>query len=135
MQESTMARESTLRFGAQTDEMTSHLRIVNMVRTGTVTYEKGQGVITDLNQVGGYPEYKGTPYPDADKDGLPDDWEAKYGLNPNEPADATGDLSGDGYSNVEKFIFGIDPRSKTNWADLKNNRDTLNPSAPTAKTK
>ena len=32
-----MTRESTLRFGAQTDEVTSLLRIVNLVRTGEAT--------------------------------------------------------------------------------------------------
>jgi hypothetical protein len=108
-------------------------RLVKEVRTGQPT--AGNGIIHDPSEVGGYPEYKGTPYADADKDGLPDEWEAKHGLKPNDPADATGDLSGDGYSNVEKFIFGIDPRSKTNWTDLKNNRDTLNSAAPTAKLK
>src|SRR4051812_29717038 len=32
-----MASESTLRFGAQTDEVTSLLRVVNLVRTGEAT--------------------------------------------------------------------------------------------------
>ncbi|WP_317235192.1 pectate lyase family protein [Niabella ginsengisoli] len=35
------------------------------------------GIITDPSQVGGYPEYKGTPYQDADKDGIPDDYEKR----------------------------------------------------------
>jgi hypothetical protein len=39
------------------------------------------GIITDVSQVGGYPEYKGTPYKDSDNDGLPDDYETKIGLN------------------------------------------------------
>jgi hypothetical protein len=33
------------------------------------------GIITDVSQVGGYPEYKGTPYKDSDNDGLPDEYE------------------------------------------------------------
>jgi hypothetical protein len=32
------------------------------------------GIITDISQVGGYPEYKGTPYKDSDNDGIPDAW-------------------------------------------------------------
>lgn len=83
------------------------------------------GIITDIAQVGGYPEYKGTPYPDADNDGMPNDWESKYGLNPNDASDAQKDMSGDGYSNIEKFINGIDPKKKMDWKNPKNNHDTL----------
>jgi hypothetical protein len=83
------------------------------------------GIITDVSQVGGYPEYKGTPYPDADDDGMPNDWENKYGLNPNDASDAQKDMSGDGYSNIEKFINGIDPKKKMDWKNPKNNHDTL----------
>ncbi|WAC13955.1 pectate lyase family protein [Dyadobacter pollutisoli] len=83
------------------------------------------GIITDVSQVGGYPEYKGTPYPDADNDGMPDDWENKVGLNPKDASDAQKDMSGDGYSNIEKFINGIDPKKKTDWKDPNNNHDTL----------
>jgi hypothetical protein len=83
------------------------------------------GIITDISQVGGYPEYKGTPYIDSDNDGMPDDWEIKYGLNPKDASDAQKDLNGDGYSNIEKYINGIDPKRKVDWTDAKNNYDTL----------
>ena len=49
------------------------------------------GIITDVTQVGGYPEYKGTPHKDSDNDGMPDSWETKNGLNPNNAADASQD--------------------------------------------
>jgi hypothetical protein len=68
-----------------------------------------RGIITDPQQVGGYPEYRGTPYRDADGDGLPDDWEVRQGLNPGDPADAAADLNGDGYTHIEAFIHGLDP--------------------------
>lgn len=84
-------------------------RIVEMVRTGTVTYEEGKGIITDIAQVGGYPEYRGEPYADADSDGMPDDWEQSNGLNPNDAGDAAGDLNRDGYTNIEDFVNGLDP--------------------------
>lgn len=86
-----------------------------------------KGFITDPSEVGGWPEYNGTPYRDSDGDGMPDDWETAHGLNPHDPADATTDLNGDGYANIEKFIYGIDPQSKkTDWTDLKNNVDKRN---------
>jgi hypothetical protein len=120
-------------------------RIVRTVKTGVPEYAKGlekktfyqfehrrlpmdsykKGIITDISQVGGYPEYKGKPYVDTDKDGLPDAWEKKYGLNPNDPSDAQGDLNGDGYTNIEDYINGVNPAIKVDWKDLANNKETL----------
>jgi hypothetical protein len=135
-------------------------RIVNTVRSGKVTAKAGPevakafsdvkfsedriraiardieaGYITDPAQVGGYPEYKGTPYADADSDGMPDDWEKKAGLNPNDAADAAKDVNGDGYTNIEKFINELDVSKKVNWKDLKNNVDprAVLPAAGTAR--
>ncbi|WP_425399412.1 pectate lyase family protein [Aeoliella sp.] len=91
-------------------------RIVKMVRTGTVTYDEGKGIITDIEQVGGYPEYKGEPYKDSDSDGMPDDWEQSHGLNPQDASDAAEDLNGDGYTNIEDFLNGLDPAApKQQW--------------------
>lgn len=84
-------------------------RIIDMVRSGTVTYPEGKGIITDIKQVGGYPEYRGEPYADADSDGMPDEWEEQHGLNPNDSADATADANNDGYTNIEAFLNGEDP--------------------------
>lgn len=120
-------------------------RIVEQVRTGKVYYDEKAdsidfyqfkhrrlakdsykyGIITDIRQVGGHPEYKGTPYVDTDKDGMPDAWEMKYKLNPNDPSDAIKDCNGDGYTNIEKYINGINPKKKVDWTQLKNNHDTL----------
>ncbi len=125
-------------------------RIIRQIKTGKVEYREDgnyddlladmkvlkirrrlsddsykQGIIYDIAQVGGLPEYKGTPYRDSDGDGMPDEWEAKYGLNPNDPSDANGDVNGDGYTNIEKYINGIDPSKKIDWSDPKNNFDTL----------
>ena len=66
-----------------------------------------QGIITDISQVGGYPDYKGTPYKDADNDGIPDEWETKNGLNPKNSSDATADKDNNGYSNIEEYLNSI----------------------------
>ena len=47
---------------------------------------------------------------DSDGDGLPNDWEKKYGLNPNDPTDADKDADGDGFTNREEFEAKTDPR-------------------------
>jgi hypothetical protein len=111
------------------------IRIIEQVRTGLVKYNEAfndtlapqfkyrrlpkdsykKGIITDIRQVGGYPEYNGTPYKDSDGDGMPDQWEKKYNLNPNEPFDALLDMTGDGYTNIEKYINGIDPTKKADY--------------------
>ncbi len=89
-----------------------------------------KGFITDPSEVGGYPNYQGKPYQDSDRDGLPDDWETAHGLNPKDASDAAADLNGDGYTNIEDFINGLDPRApKTDWSDLKNNVDRRNVAA------
>lgn len=83
------------------------------------------GIITDPLQMGGYPEYKGEPRQDSDGDGMPDAWETANGLNPNDASDANGDINGDGYTNIEKYINGISTKTRIDWTDLNNNYDTL----------
>lgn len=120
-------------------------RILKQVKTGKIDYVKGlnpddfyqfehrrlpadsykMGIITDIRQVGGYPEYEGSPRKDSDSDGMPDEWEKKYGLDPNDASDAAGDINGGGYTNIEKYINGIDPENKIDWNDPENNFDTL----------
>ena len=46
---------------------------------------------------------------DTDGDGMPDWWEARYGLDPNDPGDATQDQDRDGRSNLQEFLAGSDP--------------------------
>jgi hypothetical protein len=110
-------------------------RIVEDVRTGKITYDKDavpynakfvkrrlpadsykKGIISDISQVGGYPEYKGTPYKDTDDDGIPDAWEKAHGLNPNNNADAT-KITGNGYSNIEVYLNSV--------VDIKNVKPTI----------
>ena len=84
------------------------------------------GIITNIEQMGGFPKYKKyTAWKDSDGDGMPDEWEIANGLNPNDPSDANLDCNGDGYTNIEKYINGIDTKKKVDWTDLRNNHDTL----------
>jgi len=64
------------------------------------------GIITDISQVGGYPDYKGNPYKDSDNDGIPDAWESSHGLNPNDASDAA-KITKSGYSNIEVYLNSV----------------------------
>jgi hypothetical protein len=101
------------------------LRVIEMVRTGKVTYEQGQGIITDIKQVGGYPDYKGTPPQYTLKDGIADEWKKKHGFDLSDEALASKDSDGDGYTNIEEYLNGTDPTVKVDYTDLKNNVNPL----------
>lgn len=53
------------------------------------------------------------PDVDSDNDGMPDWWELKYGLNPNDPSDAAKDLNGNGINNLTEYKLGLDPTVTT----------------------
>ena len=46
---------------------------------------------------------------DSDSDGLPDRWEEKFGLDPNDPTDANANLEFDASTNLEDFLKGNSP--------------------------
>lgn len=48
---------------------------------------------------------------DKDHDGILDEWEEKYGLNPLDPDDAKGDPDQDGFANKEEFDFRTHPKN------------------------
>lgn len=64
------------------------------------------------------PEEKKVVY-DTDGDGLPDEWEKRFGLNPADAADASADTDGDGFTNREEFDAKTDP------SDAKDHPDYL----------
>jgi len=101
-------------------------RVSKMVRTGKPMTETG--IIKDVSEVGGYPTLTYDPVRvpvDSDGDGIPDEWEIKYKLDPNNPNDGAVDTDGDGYTNIEEYLNGTNPLEKLNYRNLGNNIDTI----------
>jgi len=89
------------------------------------TGNAGDGIVTDISQVGGYPEYKGEAFGDVGADGIPLWWKKKFNLDVNDAELAQKDLQGDGYTVIEKYLDGLDPRKKLDWSNPRNNVNTL----------
>lgn len=96
-------------------------RIIDEVRNGSATFEgasfkkRGRmadpslksGIIDSQNDVGGWPELKSLPAPvDSDHDGMPDEWELKKGLNPNDSKDGA-EVASNGYTNLENYLNSL----------------------------
>lgn len=79
--------------------------------------QQGKGRLIDTQaEVGGWPPLEqDAPLQDTDSDGMPDDWELRYGLNPHDPSDAAEDLDGDGYTNIEEYLNNTDPTQPLRW--------------------
>jgi pectate lyase len=100
-------------------------RVIEMVRTGNVSV--GNGIINDPKEVGGYPTYAYLPddvAADRDSDGMPDNWESSQQLSPSDQNDGRADTDADGYTNVEEFLNGTNPREYIDYQNLKNNVDS-----------
>lgn len=52
---------------------------------------------------------------DTDHDGMPNEWEIRYGLDPANPSDAQTDLDRDNYSNLDEYIGGSDPADSNSF--------------------
>lgn len=83
---------------------------------------KGRAEVSTSGQGGGNyqnTEVRGTSG-DKDYDGMPDDWERYYHLDPSDPSDADLDNDGDGVSNLMEYRLNRNPTSRpaSSWDDV-----------------
>lgn len=115
-------------------------RIAEEVHKGNATYEGATyrqknpaisktgkcGIIDSQADVGGWPALKSLAAPaDTDHDGMPDEWEKRYGLDADDPSDGAKDADSDGYTNVEECLNGTDPKVFVDYTKPENNVNTL----------
>ncbi|HSV27708.1 MAG TPA: hypothetical protein VLH60_07430 [Sedimentisphaerales bacterium] len=85
-------------------------------------------IIDSQSEVGGWPVYDAGQAPlETDGDGMPDEWELKYGFGPNDSSDGPIDSDGDGYTNLEEYLNNTNPREKIDYTLPQNNVDSLQP--------
>jgi hypothetical protein len=100
-------------------------RIIEEVRNGTSAHGNN-GIITTQEDVGGWPELQSAAAPlDSDGDGMPDEWEKKFGLNANTADDSSSDKDGDGYTNIEEYLNSTDPTEFIDYTRPENNINSL----------
>jgi len=98
--------------GASFKRDTLDQRIINDVRNRTGRFIDVQGGFphgTPYEQtVSAWPKLTALPAPiDTDGDGMPDEWERKNGLNPNDASDSSGNQLHKYYTNIEVYINSI----------------------------
>jgi len=103
--------------GASLRRDATDARIVDETRNGrTPTRASGgqgtrAGLIDSQKDVGGWDtySYRSIDIPaDTDGDGIPDEWEIRYGLDPNDPSDGVKtNLSGGTYTNLEVYLYDL----------------------------
>ncbi|MDN3670639.1 pectate lyase [Echinicola jeungdonensis] len=84
-------------------------RLIGEVNAGKSYFGKNKnGIIDSQSDVGGWPQLeKGKAPKDTDLDGMPDKWEKKQNLNPNDPDDSSRYDLEKQYTNVEVYLNGL----------------------------
>jgi hypothetical protein len=79
-------------------------RLLREVREG------GGRLVAGVSEISGWPNLATqAPLADRDNDGMPDEWESRHGLNPDDPADRNR-IGASGYTMVEIYINSLDGR-------------------------
>jgi hypothetical protein len=99
--------EVLARAGAQPRDQVDNLVLADVRSLGTAGNLWASQTATGLGNSGYGTIAGGTAPADSDRDGMPNAWETRYGLNANSAADAGGDFDRTGYTNVEKYLNGV----------------------------
>lgn len=110
LQSAENACDAVLKYaGASLNRDAVDARVIAEVRSGNSSAGKNKnGIIDSQQEVGGWPVLKTLPVlRDTDQDGMPDAWEVKHKLNPNDPSDSSTFVIDPRYSNIEMYLNGL----------------------------
>jgi len=100
----------------------------------TTTKLAGQDLLGEIDQYRTLTTAQRFPrFADNDADSLPNSYELKFGLDPDSPKDAAGDLDGDGSSNADEKIAGTRPDDPSDYLrilEVQNQPDLITVSWP-----
>lgn len=83
------------------------LHVLKQVRKGQ-GHDGVNGIINSQSEVGGWPRLRnGKVLKDTDGDGIPDQWERRHGLNPQDASDASAYTLSKDYTNVEMYLNSL----------------------------
>ncbi len=74
--------------------------------------------------------YPGSDSADSDGDGMPDEWEESFELDPNDPTDATEDPDDDSFNNLEEYQSNTNPRDSESFPGSEESNDSDNDGMP-----
>ncbi len=94
----------------------SNLRVAVPLAAGENTIE-----LSTTSSTAPYLDFLRVPLPahDFDGDGLPDNYERRFGLDPRDPTDAAGDRDHDRQTNAAEHAFGTAPDVSTDFLALR----------------
>lgn len=83
------------------------MRVIDDVKKGRFLYGDN-GLIDTQDETEGYPLLKSLKAPvDSDEDGIPDEWEKKYKLNPGDISDGANYTLSPDYTNLEVYLNSL----------------------------
>jgi len=100
------------------------LRIYGTALRGDTDFDGLDDVLDDDDDGDGIADADDVYPLDTDNDGMPNAWEIQYGLDPNDPSDATSDQDNDGVTALDEFLAGTIPSGSLD-IDGNENYDAL----------
>jgi hypothetical protein len=105
-------------YGSVVDVGNASSAEISDLMAGTIYYF----AMTAYNQAGNESDFSAEvvwSYGDADVDGIRDSWEQAKMSGPGIGALSSNDQDGDGFSNLQEFVFGTDPMDDQSYLPLK----------------
>jgi hypothetical protein len=101
--------ESPCSYGCLFYEGEYELRIYGTALKGDTDFDGLDDVLDDDDDGDGIADADDVYPLDTDNDGMPNAWETRYGLDPNDASDATSDQDNDGVAALDEFLAGTIP--------------------------